>query len=123
MNKLISYDTGHQYVLTDLLGQGGFGKVFKAFRQRGRRSDDAALCVKITSDVESWHREAYFGEVLRNHPGAVQMDCTLVGQCGTKHPLYCTVFELAVQSVFAGLRDGGFGWTESRVLAEFIRVT
>ena len=123
MAFLESYDTGDRYVLSECLGQGGFGKAFRAALLKRTRPSPRNVCVKITGDVESWHREAYFGELLRGHPGAVQMECTFVGRQGRKHPLYCTVFELAAGSLAAKLNEGGLGWKEPRVLSEFNRVT
>lgn len=123
MAYLESYDTGDKYVLGECLGQGGFGEAFRAALLRRNRPLPKQVCIKIAGDVESWHREAYFGEVLRGHLGAVQMECTFVGRRGRKHPLYCTVFELAAGSVADKLSEGGFGWTERRILSESTRVT
>src|ERR1051325_155007 len=94
-----SYVTGRRYVVTERLGQGGFAEVFRAHRIDAlgrRRSDD--VCVKVTLDERSWHREAYFGELLASNPRVIAVHDTFpkpVGSGPTRRMLYCLVMELA----------------------------
>jgi serine/threonine protein kinase len=116
---LVSFETGDQYLIDELIGRGGFGRVYRArFVHEGGVAPQT-VCVKTTVDVSSWHREAYFGEILRGHAGAVQMLGSFVGHHGPRRPLYCSVFELCERSVSGALTGGGLEWSEAKILKEF----
>ena len=59
--------TRSQYTVLEELGRGGFGIAYRAQKGRGQ------VCLKITKDSVSWHREAYMAELLRGHPRVVQV--------------------------------------------------
>ena len=116
---LVSFETGDQYLIDELIGRGGFGGVYRArFVHEGGVAPQP-VCVKTTVDVGSWHREAYFGEILRDHAGAVQMLGSFVGHQRVGRPLYCSVFELCERSVGGALRAGELRWPEAKILREF----
>lgn len=110
--------SGERYVIEELIGHGGFGGVYRARWIRAGKQQ-APVCIKTTLYAPSWHREAYFGEVLRDHAGAVQVLETFVGQQGAAPPVYCTVLELCARSLATVLAGGGLRWSEPRVRREF----
>ncbi len=116
--RLVSFETGDEYLIEALIGRGGFGSVYKARWIHLGKPMGPPVCIKSTVDVNSWHREAYFGEILRGHAGAVQMHSSFVGHQGPRRPLYCSVFELCERSIGGALADG-LRWTEVKVLREF----
>lgn len=119
---LVDIASGEKYVIEQLIGTGGFGGVYRARWIRDGRPVDSAVCIKTTLYAPSWHREAYFGEILQNHAGAVQVLETFVGQQGEAPPIYCTVLELCDRSVATVLAGGGLKWSEARVRREFREV-
>ncbi len=119
---LLDMTSGERYQIEELIGTGGFGGVYRArWLERGKPNQDA-VCIKTTLYAPGWHREAYFGEVLQKHPGAVHVLDTFVGQQGGGPPVYCTVLELCAQSVANVLASGGLHWSEDRACNEFRRV-
>jgi serine/threonine protein kinase len=59
-----SPETGYAYAVDRLLGEGGFGQVYLA-RRRGRSRDvPEVLCIKVSTRIDGWLREAYFGQLL-----------------------------------------------------------
>jgi serine/threonine-protein kinase len=116
--------SGRQYRVENLLGAGGFGAAYRATQVSGSRlSGDCVL--KIATDPQGWHREAYFGELLRGEPGIVSVYETFawVPQGEHRRPLYCLVSELAEGGDLARhLRERPVPWTESRARREITRL-
>jgi len=116
---------GRTYRLVRLLDEGGFGRTFEAEIETGSLpgAESMRLCLKVTDDVESWHREAYFGQVLRRVPRAVQIfdSFAFVPDGGPNLPLYCLVSELAeFGSLTSYFRSHPRGWTETRARREIV---
>lgn len=70
----IAYDIG------TIIGRGGFGVAHKAVRRSIRTGAAQPCCVKFieASAIGSWHREAYFGELLAGVPHVIQVLDTFV---------------------------------------------
>jgi serine/threonine-protein kinase len=68
-----SPETRLTYRIGRLLGQGGFGQVYLA-RRLGSSSDvPEEVCLKVSTNIDGWLREAYFGSVLQQHPRAIRV--------------------------------------------------
>jgi serine/threonine protein kinase len=70
---ILSPETQLQYRIDRMLGAGGFGQVYLATR-RGR-SDvvPETVCIKVSTHIDGWLREAYFGQLLDGHPRAIRV--------------------------------------------------
>jgi serine/threonine-protein kinase len=116
--------SGRQYRVENLLGSGGFGAAYRATQVSGSRLSGGCV-LKIATDPQGWHREAYFGELLRGEPGIVSVYETFawVPQGEHRRPLYCLVSELAEGGDLARhLRERPVPWTESRARREITRL-
>jgi eukaryotic-like serine/threonine-protein kinase len=115
--------SGERYQLHEALGQGGFGCAYRAHRLDSRDRVSEQVCLKATEDSESWHRESYFGELLKKCDRAIRMHESfplfpLSRQHGV---LYCLVSELAE---FGTIRDEldwtRKPWSQKRAVKEII---
>lgn len=116
---IVSPDTGLHYRIDRLIGQGGFGQVFLA-RRRGRSSTvPQVVCIKASTRMEAWVREAYFGLLLDDHPRAIRVfDRFPLLQDGGRM-LYCLVLEYACHGdLSAYLHRAGTPWAEGTVRRE-----
>lgn len=95
-SKVRSPVTGVTYEIDRVLGEGGFGKANMAWEltRRGKRAE--AVVLKTTLDQASWHREAYFGELLSKSKRAIQtLDSFPLFPERGRRIRYCLVLELA----------------------------
>jgi serine/threonine-protein kinase len=84
-------------------------------RRLGRSKNvPAELCLKVSRDIDTWLREAYFGQVLDAHPRAIRVfDRFPVPQAGGG-VLYCLALELARHGdLSAYLARAARGWPET----------
>ena len=110
---LVSPETGLSYRIDRLLGVGGYGQVYLAKRLGRSAAVPARLCVKISPHIDGWLREAYFGQVLDDHPRAIRVfdKFPLVRPSG--QTLYCLGLEYARHGdLSAFLARSGKGWPE-----------
>ena len=70
-DELASAETALRYRIDRLIGQGGFGQVYTARRLGRSRTVPDTLCVKVSRRIDAWIREAYFGQLLADHPRAI----------------------------------------------------
>ncbi len=89
-----SPETGARYRIEGLLGQGGFGQVFRARRLVRSRSVPTVVCIKASVYMDGWVREAYFGRLLEGEPRAIRVYDTFPLLEGGR-VLYCLVLEYA----------------------------
>src|SRR5688572_26920810 len=118
---IASHETGFQYEITELIGEGGFGQVYLA-RRLGRSIEvPEVLCIKVSTRMDGWLREAYFGQLLDAHPRAIRVydAFPLIRSGRDAQPLYCLALEYARHgdlSTFLKLAENG--WSESVVRRE-----
>jgi serine/threonine protein kinase len=94
--------TGKRYVVGDQVGAGGFGQAYAAVEVSRSGRHQREVCVKVTQDQASWHRESYFGEVLAECPRVIQLYESFplerrIG--GIKATFYYLVSELAIGTI------------------------
>jgi len=105
--------TGQQYVLEDELGSGGFGVAFRCTAVH----EDRPLCIKLTMDQASWHREAYLAELLRGHPRVVDVHETFALPT-SDGMTYAVVMELADGGTLADVLERVGSFSEKRAVRE-----
>ncbi len=117
-----SPETRVSYRIGRLLGSGGFGQVFMAARL-GRSSIPSEVCIKISSHMDGWIREAYFGLLLKGHPRAIQVYDKFVTATEDGQVLYCLVMECAKHGdLSAFLSQSPKAWSETAVRREIAGV-
>ena len=118
-----SPETGFRYAIDRLLGEGGFGQVFLARRQGRSTAVPEILCIKASTRIDGWLREAYFGQLLDGHPRAIRVydAFPLTGPSG--RVLYCLALEYARHGdLSAYLQRHGQGWPETTARREIAGV-
>jgi len=118
--------SGQGYRVVRFLGKGGFGAAYQAVRLSGTNSFPDTCVLKVTIDGPTWHREAYFGHLLRHVPGLVEVFDTFAWapRERSRAPLYCLVSEYVEQGDLGGYLEresgtlaGGSGTTRNHPLA------
>ena len=84
-----------RYRVDRLIGEGGYGQVYTARRVGKSRSVPDTVCVKVSRRIDAWIREAYFGQVLADHPRAIALYDAFVVPAAGGTPLYCLALEYA----------------------------
>jgi hypothetical protein len=114
-----------EYRVEKFLGQGGFGAAYHVVRVSGKSLHPETCVLKVTIDARTWHREAYFGHLLRHVPALVEVYDSFAWALpkGNRGPLYCLVSEYLEEGDLGGyLRRNPSPWPESRARREIIRL-
>ena len=113
-----SPETGFKYAVERMLGEGGFGQVYLARRLGRSRDVPEILCIKISTRIDGWLREAYFGQLLDEHPRAIRIFDTFP-MLAEGRVRYCLALEYArFGDLSAYLRRHGGGWPEKTARRE-----
>jgi eukaryotic-like serine/threonine-protein kinase len=108
-----SPQTGLEYRALRLVGVGGFGQVYLARRIGRGRAIPATLCIKASERIDAWVREAYFGQLLGDHPRAIRVFDAFPIPRPDGRMLYCLVLEYARHGDLRSyLRRHGRAWPE-----------
>jgi len=111
---VVSPDTRLSYRVERLLGQGGYGQVYLVKRLGRSSAVPANLCLKVSPHKEAWLREAYFGQMLDDHPRAVRVFEAFPSVRPDGQFLYCLALEYARHGdLSAFLHRSGKGWSEA----------
>ncbi len=90
-----SVESRLSYRIGRMLGQGGFGQVFLATRVGPSTTVPDTVCVKVSTRLDGWLREAYFGQLLQDHARAVRVFDPFPVMDGAGRALYCLAMEYA----------------------------
>ena len=90
-----SAETRLDYRIERLLGEGGFGQAYLARRLGRSAAVPDVVCVKVSARIDGWLREAYFGQLLDDHPRAIRVFDKFPLLRGDGGVLYCLTLEYA----------------------------
>jgi len=93
--SIASPESAIEYRVERLLGQGGFGQVYLARRTTRSTIVPETLCIKASMRIDGWLREAYFGQLLKDHPRAIRVFDTFPVLRPDGRILYCLAIEYA----------------------------
>jgi len=115
--------TGKRFLVAQRLGEGGYGCAYRVQRLDSWDRRIQNYCLKTTADPESWHREAYFGELLNCCERAIRIyDSFPLFPPTRRHGvLYCLVLEYAEHgSIRDHLASTKQGWSPDRARREIV---
>jgi serine/threonine-protein kinase len=114
-----SPETGLQYRIEQMLGEGGFGQAYRARRLGRSKTVPATVCIKVSPRIDGWLREAYFGQLLDGHPRAIRVYDTFPLMRADGRVLYYLALEFAEHGdLGAFLHRAEKGWSEKAVRRE-----
>lgn len=111
---------GTTYRIRTFLGEGGFGAAYVAFRldEDGEEYGEP-VCLKVTSNADAWHGEAFFAGLLRESNYVVKQHdafpTMLVDGRGSRMVFVTEMEFLESGTVQDACWDGRLPWPEDRV--------
>src|SRR4051812_15225585 len=114
-----SPETQVRYRTDRLIGEGGFGQVYLATRVGHSASVPETVCLKVSARIDGWLREAYFGQLLDDHPRAIRVFERFPHMRADGRVIYYLVLEYAPHGdLSAYLQRQEKGWGERTVRRE-----
>ena len=114
-----SPNNGVRYRIEQAIGAGGFGQAYLAHRLGRSSVIPSPVCIKVSTRMDGWVRETYFGQVLGGHERAIRVYDAFPLLHDDARMKYVLVLELAEHGdLSAFLRRGTRGWSESLVRRE-----
>jgi serine/threonine protein kinase len=112
---IVSPESQLEYRIERLIGEGGFGQVYLARRLGTSVAVPEVVCIKVSTRIEAWLREAYFGQLLQNDPRAIRVfDAFPYFPRGGAPVLYCLALEYArFGDLSAYLQQSAKCWPET----------
>jgi len=118
-----SPETGTRYRVERLLGFGGFGQVYLSKRLEPSAKIPEVVCLKVSTIMDGWLREAYFGQLLEGHPRAIQVFDRFALTRSDERPRYYLAIEYAKHGdLSAFLQQTGKAWAERTARREIAGV-
>jgi serine/threonine-protein kinase len=117
-----SPETRLKYRIERLLGEGGYGQAFLARRLGRSAAVPELVCVKVSPHIDAWVREAYFGQLLDDHPRAIRLFDRFPLMRADGKVLYYLVLEYAPHGDLSAFLKRGKKWTETRARREIAGV-
>src|SRR5436305_2270829 len=116
---IASPETGLGYRVERRLGEGGFGQVYLARRLGRSPLVPETICIKASSRIDGWLREAYFGQLLDAHPRAIRVFDAFPLMRAHGGVVYCLTLEYARHGdLSAFLARTEKGWPETTARRE-----
>jgi eukaryotic-like serine/threonine-protein kinase len=114
-----SPETHLRYRTERLIGEGGFGQVYLATRLGDSPIVPTTVCLKVSARIDGWLREAYFGQLLDDHPRAIRVFDAFPHMRADASVIYYLVLEYAQHGdLVAYLHREEKGWAERLVRRE-----
>ncbi len=115
-------DTRLEFRIGRMIGAGGFGEVYLARRVGRSATVPGVVCIKASAHIDGWLREAYFGQLLDDHPRAIRVFDAFPLARRDGSFLYCLVLEYARHGDLSSFLERGERWAEPAVRREMAGV-
>ena len=117
--------SGRQYRVGRHLAKGGFRAVYEALHIAGGKRLPTKCVLKVASEPQAWHREAYFGDLVKQESGVVRVYESFAWrrEGPVPRPLYCLIQELVEGGdLYHSLQNDPKPWPEAKARCEIVRL-